>query len=100
MPHLTKEQTRLVQKEIIQRGVSHPDLETDLLDHICSAVEDHMATGDNFELALALVMSNFQQYELQKVQERTQALLSGNVKVQKIRCSFAYFKNLKKLLLL
>jgi hypothetical protein len=77
MAHLTKEQTKLIRSEITQRGISHPDLEDDLLDHICSAVEDHMDSGDSFELAFALVMSNFQQYELQKVQERTQALLSG-----------------------
>ncbi|MDO1450631.1 type II CAAX endopeptidase family protein [Rhodocytophaga aerolata] len=77
MAHLTKEQTKLIRTEITQRGISHPDLEDDLLDHICSAVEDHMASGDSFELAFALVMSNFQQYELEKVQERTQALVGG-----------------------
>ncbi len=39
MVSLTKQQTELIRNAIVEKGISDPDLEADLLDHICSAIE-------------------------------------------------------------
>lgn len=77
MASLTKAQTELVRRALLQKGVSHPDLEADLLDHVCSAVETRMADGEPFEQAYAAAMSSFGERELQQVQQKTAALLDG-----------------------
>lgn len=77
MAPLTKEQTDLIRRSLLQRGISHPDLEADLLDHVCSDVETRMAAGAAFEAAYEAAMGSFGERELQQVQQKTAALLNG-----------------------
>jgi membrane protease YdiL (CAAX protease family) len=77
MASLTKEQTELIRRSLLQRGISHPDLEADLLDHVCSDVETRMAAGEPFEAAYEAAMGSFGERELQQVQQKTEALLDG-----------------------
>jgi membrane protease YdiL (CAAX protease family) len=77
MTSLTKEQTELIRRSILLKGISDPDLEADLLDHICSAVETRMAAGEHFESAYEAAMGSFGERELQQVQQKTAALLDG-----------------------
>ncbi|QHT69340.1 CPBP family intramembrane metalloprotease [Rhodocytophaga rosea] len=77
MTTLTQQQTELIKHEIAQRGISHPDLGEDLLDHICTAVETEMAAGRDFNLAYQMVMSRFGKQELKQVEKKTRTLLNG-----------------------
>ncbi len=77
MASLTKAQTERIRRALLQKGISHPDLETDLLDHVCSDVETRMADGADFEAAYAAAMGSFGERELQRVQQKTAALLDG-----------------------
>lgn len=77
MASLTKQQTELIRSAIVEKGISAPDLEADLLDHICSAVEARMDAGDSFEKAYAAAMGQFGERELKTVQTKTRALLEG-----------------------
>ena len=77
MASLTKEQTEFIRRSILQKGISNPDLEDDLLDHVCSAVETRMAVGEPFEAAYQAAMGSFGERELQQVQQKTAALLDG-----------------------
>lgn len=61
----------------MQKGISHPDLEADLLDHVCSDVETRMADGESFEHAFGAAMARFGETELRQVQQKTAALLDG-----------------------
>jgi uncharacterized protein len=76
MTTLTQQQTELIKDEITKRGISHPELGEELLDHICTAVEAGMATGESFEQAFKQVMSRFRQHELKQVELKTQALVA------------------------
>jgi membrane protease YdiL (CAAX protease family) len=77
MASLTKAQTELIRSTLLQKGISHPDLEADLLDHVCSDVETRMAAGVDFEAAYEAAMGSFGERELQQVQQKTAALLDG-----------------------
>jgi hypothetical protein len=77
MAPLTRAQTELIRRSLLQRGISHPDLEADLLDHVCSDVETRMAAGESFEAAYEAAMGRFGERELQQVQQKTAALLDG-----------------------
>ncbi|MBD0259736.1 MAG: CPBP family intramembrane metalloprotease, partial [Cytophagales bacterium] len=77
MASLTKAQTELIRSSLLQKGISHPDLEADLLDHVCSDVEARMAAGEPFEAAFEAAMGRFGERELQQVQQKTAALLDG-----------------------
>jgi len=77
MASLTKAQTELIRRALLQKGIFHPDLEADLLDHVCSAVETRMAAGEGFEAAYEAAMARFGERELQQVQQKTEALLDG-----------------------
>jgi hypothetical protein len=77
MVSLTKQQTERIRNAIVEKGISNPDLEANLLDHICSAIETYMASGESFEKAYAAAMGRFGERELKRVQIKTQALLDG-----------------------
>lgn len=87
MTMLTRQQTEFIRKEILQKGISQPDLGEDLLDHVCTAVETAMASGENFEQAYKQVMSRFGKDELKQVEVKTKALVAG----QKI-----YYPNIRQ----
>ena len=46
---LNKEQTLVIRREVRRRGIKLQALEEDLVDYLCSAVEQEMLSEPNFE---------------------------------------------------
>lgn len=79
MKYVTKQQTDLIRKEVQRRGIKLPDLEEDIVDFICTAVEHELESEPNFDFALENVFATIKPLELQLAQQTTEALLSNKV---------------------
>lgn len=71
MDQLTEEQIVFIEKELNKRGLSYFTLKDELLDHICSAIENDMAEGKPFEKAYEGAISYFDEQTLQHLQRET-----------------------------
>ncbi|MGD1889986.1 MAG: lysostaphin resistance A-like protein [Cyclobacteriaceae bacterium] len=74
---LTKSQISLIKKRIQQEGVKTAELAEDLLDHFCVAIEQQVAQGRPFQLALDKAFDTLQEDELKITEMKTQELLEG-----------------------
>jgi hypothetical protein len=82
---LNKEQTQFIRSEVKRRGIKLPDLEEDLVDFICTAVENELQYEPDFNIAFQKVVDTIKPNELKMAQERTEELLSNKVSLlQKI----------------
>lgn len=79
MKHLNKEQTEIIRKEIQQKGIKLPDLEEDILDFVCTAIEQELQSGEDFESARQKVFHNLRPNELQITQQTTEEMLSNRL---------------------
>lgn len=76
MKHLNKEQTEIIRNEIQQKGIKLPELEEDILDFVCTAIEQELKTGADFESARQKVFHTLRPNELKITQETTEEMLS------------------------
>lgn len=79
MKHLNKLQTENLRKEIQQKGIKLPDLEEDILDFVCTAVEQELQTGSDFESARQKVFHSLRPNELQITQQTTEEMLNNRL---------------------
>lgn len=73
---LNETQVELVSAYIRQNGVAYEGLHDDLLDHICTAIENRMQQGDSFEDAFLHTVRLFGPGGLMQVQQDTFQLLT------------------------
>lgn len=66
---LTEHQVAHVQAHLAHAGLKDK-LSAELLDHLCCAIEDRMAAGDNFEDALAKTLKSWPIRQLRDLQKR------------------------------
>jgi len=78
---LNDEHVAFIIKTLHQRGLLLDGLHDEVVDHVCSAVEDYMNNGKNFAEALDLVIATFGHSEgIQQLQEET--IISENFKLR------------------
>jgi murein DD-endopeptidase MepM/ murein hydrolase activator NlpD len=82
MPTLTNQQVAAVQAHLSLAGIKAP-LREELLDHLCCAIEDRMATGLEFESALRECFQSWPIRHLQKLQ--TNILITTKLKPMLVR---------------
>ncbi|NQV52075.1 MAG: hypothetical protein HQ500_02780 [Flavobacteriales bacterium] len=89
MAELNEPQIELVSAYIRQHGVASDDLHDDLLDHVCTSIENLIDGGSSFEEAFAKTIKLFGPGGLKQVQQQTFELLTEmNVTMKKTAFSF------------
>ncbi len=73
---LTEEQIAFIENDIKVRGVTSPDLNIDLLDHICCLIEYNLDDCRNFETVYQETLLLFGEKGLKEIQEETNRLLT------------------------
>src|SRR5690554_2667959 len=76
MNELSELQIELISNYIRQNGVASDELHDDLLDHICTDIENRMQKGDSFEDAFQYTVRLFGPGSLIQVQQDTFELLT------------------------
>lgn len=74
---LSRQQIRLIKERISDEGVSTAELAEDLLDYLCTSIEEEMQSGLSFEKAFEKVFNNLEEDELKLTEMKTQELLEG-----------------------
>jgi len=74
---LSRQQIRRIKERIGQEGVNTAELAEDLLDHLCTCIEEEMEHGLCFEKAFEKVFNNLEEDELKLTEMKTQELLEG-----------------------
>jgi len=83
MSSLTDLQVELIRGDIRQNGIEMTDLEDDLLDHICCALEEELDVNSSFESAYSKIKSLVCPNGYREIQEETTQLLT--LKFNKMR---------------
>ena len=83
MSSLTDLQVELIRGNIRQNGIEMTDLEDDLLDHICCALEEELNVNSSFESAYSKIKSLVCPNGYREIQEETTQLLT--LKFNKMR---------------
>lgn len=76
MAGLTEHQTELISAYIRQKGVAQDALHDDLLDHICTGIENRMQQGESFDDAFRNIITLFGPGGVKQVQQDTFELLT------------------------
>ena len=73
---LSERQVALVLRKLEKLGITYPELNCDLTDHICCLIEHHIETGKSFDLSLTLALKTFGSKNLRNIQAETLLLLN------------------------
>jgi hypothetical protein len=87
MVSLTDEQVDFIRKEIESHGISLPDLQANLIDHMCTIIENEMSDSDDFHSFFYSILPRFFHDNLHEIEMETIQLIHQ----QK-------FKHMKKIL--
>jgi hypothetical protein len=89
MPELNEQQIEMISAYIKQHGVAHDELHEDLLDHVCTSIEDRIEQGNSFEAAFQHTIALFGPGGLKQVQTQTFELLTEmNATMKKLTFGF------------
>lgn len=89
MAELSEAQVGLVSAFIKQNGVAQDELHDDLLDHVCTSMENRMQQGESFEEAFQYTIKLFGPGGLKQVQNETFELLTEmNATMKKVTFGF------------
>jgi hypothetical protein len=83
MAELTDQQIELISAYIKQKGVAHDELHDDLLDHVCTSIENLMDKGQSFADAFDQTIKLFGPGGLKQVQQQTFELLTEMNEIMK-----------------
>lgn len=75
MHRLNEEHIQRIQDDIRQSGVYMPELEEDLLDHMCCSIEKGLEEGRDFEVAYALAKQEVAPEGLREIQDDTEFMI-------------------------
>jgi hypothetical protein len=64
---LTKDQINFIEKDLQERGLNRKNIFSEMLDHVCSAVEDKMTEGKDFNSAYQEVILSFKKNEFENL---------------------------------
>ncbi len=89
MPELNEQQVALISAYIKQHGIAQNELHDDLLDHVCTSIENRTDEGQSFESAFEHTIKLFGPGGLKQVQQQTFELLTEmNENMKKVAFSF------------
>ena len=89
MSELNEQQIELISAYIKQRGIAQHELHEDLLDHVCTSIEERQGQGDSFEAAFQHTIALFGPGGLKQVQTQTFELLTEmNATMKKLTFGF------------
>ena len=89
MSELNEQQVALISAYIKQYGIAQNELHDDLLDHVCTSIENQMDEGKSFEAAFEQTIKLFGPGGLKQVQQQTFELLTEmNENMKKVAFSF------------
>ena len=71
MVSLTDEQVDFIRKEIESRGISLPDLQANLIDHMCTIIENEMSENDDFHSFFYSILPRFFHDNLHEIEMET-----------------------------
>lgn len=71
MVSLSDEQVDFILHEIRTRGISLPDLQADLLDHMCTLIENEMSENDDFRSFFYSILPRFFHDNLHEIEVET-----------------------------
>jgi len=97
MAFLNDEHIAYIRKDLHYRGIVLDDIDNELVDHICSAVEVHMEAGDRFIDAYHKVLHSFGHNRgLRNIQRQT-SFIKGQTSIDMFRSYLTIaIRNLKK----
>lgn len=98
MVSLTDEQVDFIQKEIASRGISLPDLQANLIDHMCTILENEMSEGDDFYAVFYSILPRFFHESLHEIEVETIHLIH-QLKFKRMKKALNYVLALASLLL-
>jgi hypothetical protein len=75
MVSLTDEQVDFIRKEIESHGISLPDLQANLIDHMCTIIENEMSDNDDFHLFFYSILPRFFHDNLHEIEMETIQLI-------------------------
>lgn len=67
---LSKAQLDLLNQHLSKLTFKHPELKEEMLDHLCSSIEQQMTSGLAFDQACKITFNNFQEDEIKAVDEQ------------------------------
>ncbi len=89
MAELSEQQVALISAYIKQHGVAQDQLHEDLLDHVCTSIENRIEQGESFEEAFQYTLKLFGPGGLKQVQQETFELLTEiNATMKKVTFGF------------
>ena len=69
--HLIIEQLQIIQDYVIQNGLTIPEVQEDVVDHLCCMVEHKIGEGMDFENAFEIVQESISKNDIQQIQKDT-----------------------------
>jgi len=75
MVSLTDEQVDFIQQEIESHGISLPDLQANLIDHMCTIIENEMSENDDFRSFFYSILPRFFHDNLHEIEMETIQLI-------------------------
>lgn len=79
---LKDSQIAFIEQDLHRRGITFDPLHEDLVDHICSEVEEQMEGGSKFMDAYKLTLNRFQNRDLRELNNETISLLNSFTMIQ------------------
>jgi hypothetical protein len=75
MYSITDRHIEYILNDLHSRGITIPDLQQNLLDHICILIERNLEEGQDFEALYRSVLPSFYREEMAEIEEETRFLL-------------------------
>ncbi|MFM7814896.1 MAG: hypothetical protein ACKO66_10305, partial [Flavobacteriales bacterium] len=98
MVSLTDEQVDFIHQEIASRGIRLPDLQANLIDHMCTILENEMSESDDFYAFFYAILPRFFHDNLHEI-ERDTIHLIHQLKFKRMKKALNYVLVLASLLL-
>lgn len=83
MIELNTNQVLRVEHLLVEKGISSNQLLTDLIDHVCCAIEKKLEYGREFDVALTEVLNDFGENGLLEIQNETTYLTNQNLQIMR-----------------
>ena len=98
MVSLTDEQVDFIQQEIESHGISLPDLQANLIDHMCTIIENEMSESDDFNSFFYSILPRFFHDNLHEIEMETIQLIHQQ-KFKRMKKALNYVLILSSILL-
>lgn len=85
---LTTHQIENVRRYLLENGLHIPEVQDDILDHLCCVIEDRLRSGRSYEEAFASATALIDTREVQQIHRDTIYYLTINATIMKVKGIF------------